>query len=102
VTATARYKPENSEEYETDSNDYTETEFIEAFRLTDLSELEADLIEAFVPVAVSDLGREAEYRKQAAKSISLVDRLKAITLPRLDDVETELQHYREAKSRADA
>jgi len=36
VTATARYKPENSEEYETDSNDYTETEFIEAFRLTDL------------------------------------------------------------------
>ena len=101
VTATARYKPENSEEYETDSNDYTETEFIEAFRLTDLSELEADLIEAFVPVAVSDLGREAEYRKQAAKSISLVDRLKAITLPRLDDVETELQHYREAKSRAD-
>jgi hypothetical protein len=97
----ARYKPENQEEYETDSNNYTETEPIEAFRLTDLSKLEADLIEAFVPVAVSDLGREAEYRKQAAKSISLVDRLKAITLPRLDDVETELEHYREAKSRAD-
>ena len=101
VTATARYKPENGETYETDQYGYTETEPIEAFRITDLSDLEASLIKAFVPVAVETLGSDAGYRKKATKTNSLVDRLKDVTLPRLEGVEDELQHYLEAKSRAD-
>lgn len=102
VTATARYKPENSETFETDQYGYTETESIEAFRVTDLSELEASLIEAFVPVAVDELGSDAEYRKKATKTNSLVDRMKAIQLPDIDDLEDDLQHYIDAKSRKDA
>lgn len=101
VTATARYKPENGETYETDQYGYTESEPIEVFRITDLSDLQADLLEVFVPVAVDELGTDADYRKKATKTKSLVDRLKAIRLPRLGDVEDELQHYLTAKSRAD-
>lgn len=101
VNATARYKPENGDSYETDRWGYTETEPIPAMRLTDLSKIEADLIEVFVPLAVEEADGFAGFRETATKTNSLVDRLKAITLPDPDDVADDLERYNEAVQRAE-
>jgi type II restriction/modification system DNA methylase subunit YeeA len=101
IQATARYKPEDEDEHETDRWGYTETDYLEAFTLADLSETEAALIEAFVPVAVEESDGFAGFRDNATKTTSLVDRLKAITLPDPDDVEDDLRRYVEAKERAE-
>ena len=101
VHATARYKPDDEDAYETDQWGYTETDPIPAMRLSDLSETEADLVEAFVPVAVEEAGGFAGFRETATKTNSLVDRLEAITLPDPDDVADDLQRYREAVKRAE-
>jgi hypothetical protein len=99
IEATARYKPENEDEFETDTWGYTETDYFEAFTLADLTEEEAALIEAFVPVAVED--EIGGFSDNATKNISLIDRLKDITLPDIDDVQDDLQRYIETKERAD-
>ena len=100
IHATARYKPDDEDAHETDQWGYTETEPMPAMRLTDLSETEADLVEAFVPVAVEEAGGFAGFRETATKTNSLVDRLEAITLPDPDDVADDLERYREAVERA--
>ncbi|MDB2294222.1 TaqI-like C-terminal specificity domain-containing protein [Halorubrum ezzemoulense] len=99
IEATARYKPENKDEFETDTYDYTETKFFEAFTLTNLSEEEVALVEAFVPVAVGE--EIANFSDNATKNISLLDRLKAIGLPDPDDVGDDLRRYVETRERAD-
>ena len=101
VTATARYKPDDGSHADTDSHGYTETEYLPAFRITDLSEREADLIEHFVPVAVDEAGGFANFRETATKTNSLIDRLKAIELPDVDDVADDLENYLETKERAE-
>jgi len=101
ISATARYKPENPEEYETDQWDYTETDFHEAFTLTDLTDEQATLVAEFVPVAVDEADGFAGFRDNATKTNSLVDRLKAITLPDPDDVADDLRRYLEVKERAE-
>jgi len=101
IHATARYKPDDEDEYETDQWGYTETEPMPAIDLTDLSETEADLVEAFVPVAVDKAGGFAGFRETASKTNSLVDRLEAITLPDPEDVADDLRRYREAVERAE-
>jgi len=63
-----------------------ETEYLPAFRITDLTEREADLIDHFVSVAVDEAGGFANLRENATKTNSLIDRLKAIELPDVDDV----------------
>lgn len=71
IRVTARYKPEDGSEFETDRWGYTETDPLPALRISDLSEAEAeaDLIEAFVPVAIDEtvrsrlLVRRAESRR---------------------------------------
>jgi len=68
-------------------------------RLTDLTETEADLVEAFVPVAVEKADGFAGFRETATKTNSLVDRLEAITLPDPDDVADDIERYREAVER---
>lgn len=98
---TARFKPTNPDDHETDQYGYTETEPIEAFRLTDLSELEADLIEAWVPVAAEEAGGFAGFRENATTNISLVDRIKKLTLPEPELVEDDLRNYLDAKERAE-
>jgi len=120
IHATARYKPDDEDSetrpkgasrtgrtgqaretaHETDQWGYTETEPMPAMELTDLTETEADLVEAFVPVAVEEAGGFAGFRETATKTNSLVDRLEAITLPDPDDVADDLQRYREAVERA--
>ncbi|AFZ71417.1 Eco57I restriction-modification methylase domain-containing protein [Natronobacterium gregoryi] len=101
IRLTARYKPEDEEEYETDQWGYTETEPLPALQISDLTETEADLIEAFVPVAVDEAGGFANFRENATKTNSLVDRLRKLTLPAVDDVRDGLEGYLETKERAE-
>jgi len=100
IRLTARYKPDDEDEHETDQWGYTETEPLPALRITDLTETEADLIAAFVPVAVDEAGGFAGFRETATKTNSLVDRLRALTLPRVADVADGLESYRETMDRA--
>ncbi|WP_434523196.1 TaqI-like C-terminal specificity domain-containing protein [Halorubrum sp. AS12] len=101
VYATARYKPEDEDEYETDQWGYTETDYREAFTLADLSEQEAALVKAFVPVTVEKGNGFADFRDNATKKNSLIDRLKNITLPDPDNVSDDIQRYIEVKQRAE-
>jgi len=97
----ARYKPDDEDAYETDQWGYTETDLEPALQITDLTPTEADLIAAFVPVAVDEAGGFAGFRETATKTNSLVDRLRKLTLPALNDVEAGLESYTETKQRAD-
>ncbi len=101
IRLTARYKPENEDEYETDQWGYTETDPLPALKISDLTETEADLIEAFVPVAVDEAGGFADFRENATKTNSPIDRLRKLTLPAVDDVRDGLESYIETKERAE-
>lgn len=101
IKISARFKPENEELYETDQYGYAETELYPAMEFHDLSEMEAALIEEFVPVAVEEAGGFANFRKKATKTKSLIDRLKELTLPKLDDVEEDLRKFVEQKKKAE-
>ncbi|WP_432277124.1 TaqI-like C-terminal specificity domain-containing protein [Halobacterium salinarum] len=101
IRLTARYKPDDEDANETDQWGYTETEALPALRITDLTETEADLIEAFVPVAVDEAGGFADFRETATKTNSLVDRLRKLTLPAVDDVRAGLESYTETVERAE-
>ncbi|QIO21733.1 Eco57I restriction-modification methylase domain-containing protein [Haloarcula sp. JP-L23] len=101
IRLTARYKPDDEDAHETDQWGYTETDSLPALRITDLTETEADLIEAFVPVAVDEAGGFAGFRETATKTNSLVDRLRKLTLPAVDDVRDGLASYVETKERAE-
>lgn len=101
VKATARYKPDDEISHETDQWGYTETELLPAFLITDLTKMEADLIEHFVPVAVEEAGGFANFRETATKTNSLINRLKAIKLPDVDNVADDLERYLKTKERAE-
>ena len=101
IHLTARYKPEDEDSYETDQWGYTETELLPALRITDFTEAEADLIKAFIPVAVDEAGGFAGFRETATKTNSLVDRLRKLTLPAIDDVRDGLESYVKTKERAE-
>ena len=101
IEATARYKPDDEDGHETDRWGYTETDYLPAFRITDLTEREADLIEHFIPAAVDEAGGFANFRETATKTNSLIDRLKAIELPDVDDVADDLENYLRTKERAE-
>nr|WP_277554190.1 N-6 DNA methylase [Halobaculum sp. YSMS11] len=101
IRLTARYKPDDEDAHETDRWGYTETDPLPALRITDLTETEADLIEHFVPVAVDEAGGFAGFRETATKTNSLVDRLRALTLPAVGDVRDGLESYIETKERAE-
>jgi len=100
IHLSARYKPEDEEEYATDRWGYTETDPLPALRITDLPETEADLIRAFVPVAVEEAGGFGGFRETATKTNSLIDRLEALTLPVLSEVERGLERYIDTRERA--
>ncbi|WP_160135555.1 Eco57I restriction-modification methylase domain-containing protein [Halococcus salsus] len=100
VRATARYKPDDPDAHETDRWGYTETEPQAAMEFVGLSEAERGLVEAFVPHAADEAGGFAGFRETATKSISPLDRLEALTLPKLADVEGGLERYLDVKERA--
>ncbi|WP_458188544.1 Eco57I restriction-modification methylase domain-containing protein [Haladaptatus sp. NG-WS-4] len=101
VEASARYKPEDEGEFETDSWGYTETGLKPAFRFTGLDEPLEALVKTFVEYAVNE-GNErfANFRSTATKNKSLVDRLNELTLPALADVESGLTRYVETAETA--
>ncbi|MDL0135969.1 TaqI-like C-terminal specificity domain-containing protein [Halobacterium salinarum] len=101
IRLTARYKPDDEDAHETDQWGYTETEPLPALRITDLTRNEADLIEAFVPVAVDEADGFADFRETATKTNSLVNRLRKLTLPAVDDVRAGLESYTETVERAE-
>ncbi|MDB2288664.1 Eco57I restriction-modification methylase domain-containing protein [Halorubrum ezzemoulense] len=99
IEATARYKPDDEDKFETDTYGYTETGYFEAFSLTNLTEEEVALVGAFVPVAVNkEIGG---FRDNATKTNSLIDRLKDMTLPDLNDVASDLDRFIEVKTRSE-
>lgn len=101
IYASARYKPENVDNYETDRWGYTETNYNKAFTLTNLNDIEVTLVEEFVPIAASEGDGFANYRGNATKTKSPIDRLKELELPELDDISDDLRRYLEVKESAD-
>jgi hypothetical protein len=101
LLVSARYKPENEAAYETNQYGYTETELYPAMEFHDLSKTEAALIEEFVPVAVDEAGGFADFRESTTKTMSLIDRLKKLILPKVSDVEDDLQKFIEQKEKAE-
>ncbi|MEZ3172427.1 TaqI-like C-terminal specificity domain-containing protein [Halorubrum sp. RMP-47] len=93
IKATARFKPENEDEFETDQWGYTETDYLPAFRITNVDKRVAELIEHFVPLAVEEAGGFANFRQNATKNKSVVDRLSEIKIPDINQVGEGFGHY---------
>ena len=101
VFAVPYVKPVAEEEYETNSRGYATLGPIPAMHFSDLNELQANLIEVFVPYAVDEAGSFAGYRDNATATISPLDRLEDLTLPALSDVEDGLERYIDTRERAE-
>lgn len=95
ILISARYKPKNEDEFETDRWGYIETDLLPAMEFVGLDEKERVLIREFVPDTVEKAGGFAGFRETATKTNSLIDRLEAITLPAIDDASSELDRYTE-------
>jgi hypothetical protein len=89
----ARYKPEDPDEFETDRWNYTETELMPAMQVIGRSDEERLLVREFVPYAIEEAGGFAGFRESATKTNSLIDRLEKLTLPAISDVRSELNRY---------
>jgi hypothetical protein len=92
VAATVRYRPERSDR-ETDEWGFAETDPIPAFAF-EVGADRADLIRGVVPRAAEGRG----FTPRAGKTISPLDRLRAIRLPRLDDARGFLADWRRASA----
>jgi len=90
---TARYKPENEEDYDTDRWGYTETDYIPALEFVGLTKEERILIEDFVPVAVNEGSGFANFRGKVTQKKSILDRLGELTLPDLSSYEGRMNQY---------
>ncbi len=98
------YKIDEDDPRETDRwNRLAESEFetYETMAFVGLSEVEKRLLCEFVPVAVEKAGGFAGFRRDATKTNSPLDRLKDLTLPSIDKVQTGLEQYIEVRERAD-
>ncbi|WP_135821267.1 Eco57I restriction-modification methylase domain-containing protein [Halostella litorea] len=101
VEASARYKPEEQDEHETDQWGYTETDLMPALEFVGLNEKMSELISEFVPYAVEEAGGFASFRETATKTNTLIDRLEALTLPELDGCEEDFDRYLSKRKVAD-
>ena len=99
LSATARYKTDD-ESVETDQWGYAETKPIPVLEFIGLSDQHRVLVETFVPYAAGEGSGFANFRENATMSESLMDRLQAMRLPRLDDVDDGLQQYIERRAQA--
>jgi hypothetical protein len=98
------YKVDEDDPRETDRWDrLAESEFetYEAMAFVGLSDAEETLLREFVPVAVEEGGGFAGFRQSATKTNSPLDRLRALTLPDVDEVRGGLEQYVEVRDRAD-
>jgi hypothetical protein len=94
----ARYKPDNPENFETDSHGYTETDLIPTFYFKDLNKTEKILIQEFLPYAFRN--EENDFKKDAAKTISLLERLKNLKMPKVADVKSDVARFQEIRDEA--
>jgi hypothetical protein len=101
VLASARYKPEDEDKFETDQWGYTETDLKPAIKFVGLDKNTAAIIEEFVPVAVDEAGGFADFRETATKTNSLIDRLEALTIPDPRSIESDLDRYLDTKEQAE-
>lgn len=101
VRASARYKPEDDAAFDTDRWGYTETALEPAITFVGLDDVTQVLVQEFVPVALEEAGGFANVRETATKTNSLIDRLNALTLPAVGDVETGLEQFRQTNSAAE-
>lgn len=100
--ASARYKPENPQNHETDQYGYTETELMPVMKFYGLSELEKAFIEEFVPLAVEKANGFANFRKNATKNITLLERLENLTLPEMnEEMRERIREYLQQKRKAE-
>ncbi|MDG5761899.1 TaqI-like C-terminal specificity domain-containing protein [Natronococcus sp. A-GB1] len=97
IEASARYKPENPEEFETDRWGYTETEYNPVIEFVGVDELETALLVEFVEYATEEGDGFAGFRDTATKRNSLVDRLEDLVLPDIYDIESGLETYLKKK-----
>jgi len=97
IEASARYKPETPEEFETDRWGYTETEYTPAMEFVGVDELETALLVEFVEYATEEGDGFAGFRDTATKRNSLVDRLEDLVLPDISDIESGLETYLKKK-----
>lgn len=88
-----RYKPEGEDEYE-----YTDA-FVPAFEVLDVSDEQAELIADVLTYAVESTEYDS-FRRNAALTISPLDRFKELVLPDFDEVQSDFERYRRAKRRA--
>jgi hypothetical protein len=101
ILISARYKPEDPDEFETDRWDYTETELMPAMEFIGLSDEQRLLIREFVPYAIEEAGGFAGFRETATKTNSPIDRLEELTLPAISDVNSELNRYQNQIQKAE-
>ena len=100
--ASARFKPENPQNHETDQYGYTETELMPAMEFHGLSELEEQFIAEFVPVVVEKAKGFAGFYEKATKNISLIERLENIRLPEFDEeLKENFREYLQQKRKAE-
>lgn len=101
LLASARFKPKEPEDFDTDQWGYTETELIPAMEFADLSGIERALLSDFIPIAAEEAGGFAGFRETATSTNSLIDRLESLTLPNISTCRTGLERYIEVKTRSE-
>jgi hypothetical protein len=108
VEATVRYKPENETEYdeaewtEPDQWGYIEMrEPIPALEIRGLDEVEREFVRDFLETINERDDGFAGFYESATKTISPLDRIKAITLPALDAVIDDYEPYLRRRRRAE-
>lgn len=105
LLATARYKPDGvparADAGSPDRWGFVETDPIPALEFEGVDPDWRTLLTAFVPHAVERAGADADFRATAAKTITPLNRLRALTLPAMDDVADGLGDYRETVRRSE-
>lgn len=100
LRSTARYKPEDESEFDTDRYGFASTDPIPVIEFPGIEDKQADLVEEFIYLVNSQDDGFAGFYEQARSNISLIDRIEAITLPKIDDVEDGLDRYISKKQQA--
>jgi hypothetical protein len=101
VMATAKYKPKNPEEFSDLNRGYTETEPIHVLDIMGLDEIKSVLIEDFLSVVSDRAGGYAGFYSNATKTISLIDRIRSISIPDPNSVEPKLENYIKVKNQCE-
>lgn len=100
IAATVRYKPDDPD---ADPGPYgfVETGPLPAFKLVEVPDLAATLIEGYVPMVGSKGNGFAGFYTEPTQKKPLVDRIGEIQLPDVDAIESKITRYQRVKERAE-